>query len=137
MKWFLDTNICIDFLRGRFSSLVETLRGINPVDVYIPAVVEAELLLGVKKSAHPAENLIQVQKFLSHFETVPFDQASAATYAEIRYELEKLGTPIGPNDCLIAATVLAQNGTLVTGNLREFARVKGLKLENWTETSLL
>jgi tRNA(fMet)-specific endonuclease VapC len=135
MKWFLDTNICIDFLKGRFPLLIEAMQKTSPVDVLIPAVVEAELLLGAKKSVQSKKNLEQVQRFLSHFPSVPFDRLCTAIYADVRSSLEKRGTPIGPNDLLIAAIVLAHGGTLVTSNIKEFSRVKGLKLENWTEIS--
>jgi len=98
----------------------------------IPAIVAAELVHGAEKSANPANNMEQVKKFLIPFEIAPFDIWAAHSYGKIRSSLEKRGEIIGPNDLIIAATVLSQNGILVTNNTKEFARVENLALEDWT-----
>ena len=74
----------------------------------------------------------KITRFLLPFEIVPFGEKGAAFYGKIKSALEKKGTPIGPNDLLIAATALANQATLVTANLDEFSRVEGLCLEDWT-----
>lgn len=132
MSWFLDTNVCIYFLKGTHPSIREHLCSKAPVEIKIPAIVRAELLLGAEKSTHPAKVRPKVEAFLSFFETIAFDEAAAKEYAFIRSKLEKVGTPIGPNDLLIAATVKAHRATLVTHNTKEFQRITGLKLEDWT-----
>jgi tRNA(fMet)-specific endonuclease VapC len=136
MKWFLDTNICISFLRGEFQAIAQALQLHEPKDIVLPAIVEAELLYGVEKSKQRSSNFKAVQEFIQPFEIVPFDKSCAQNYASIRSSLERKGQKIGPNDLLIAATVLTHHGTLVTHNLKEFSRVKGLILENWTEIEI-
>jgi len=98
----------------------------------IPAIVAAELVHGAEKSANAANNMEQVKKFLMPFEIAPFDILAAYSYGKIRSSLEKRGEIVGPNDLIIAATVLSQNGILVTNNTKEFARVENLALEDWT-----
>ncbi len=89
------------------------------------SVVKAELFYGVQKSAKPKENLEKVHKFLNRFVSLPFDDKASEKYGEVRSDLEKAGTPIGPNDLLIASIALAHNVILATHNTREFKRVKG------------
>jgi len=129
--YYLDTNACIDFLRGRHPSLRDRLLSMPPVHVAIPSVVKAELLLGAYKSRDRARNLEIVAQFLEPFEVVPFDDSMTHAYADIRCELERNGTVIGPNDLLIAAIVRTRDGILVTANVAELGRVPGLKVENW------
>jgi tRNA(fMet)-specific endonuclease VapC len=133
MIWFLDTNICIDYLRGRTTLLMDALRAFPPKSVRLPSVVAAELLYGAQRSSRPKQNLHQVRQFVAYFDIAAFDDRAAEQYADIRAALDKAGTPIGPNDLLIAAIVRAAGGTLVTANTREFKRVAGLKLETWSE----
>jgi tRNA(fMet)-specific endonuclease VapC len=136
MIWFLDTNICVDYLRGRTTLLLEAFKMFPPQSVRLPSVVVAELLYGAQKSSRPKQNLLQVRQFIAHFDVVVFDEQTAEHYADIRTALDRAGTPIGPNDLLIAAIVRSAGGTLVTANIREFKRVKGLKLETWAEIAL-
>ncbi len=131
--WFLNTNICIYFLNGTNSTVRDRLLSTAPVDIAIPAIVKAELLFGASKSKHRAIVSEKLNQFLGIFEIVPFGDEATSVYADIRATLETKGSPIGPNDLLIAATVLYHNGILVTNNVREFSRVPGLKIENWAE----
>lgn len=131
MTWFLDTNTCIAFLRGLAPHARDTLLAHSPIDLKIPAMVEAELLYGALRSLKPAQNEARVRSFLEPLEVIPFDRRAAAAYARLRRELELAGTPIGPNDMVIAGIVLAHGGTLVTHNQREFHRIPDLKLEDW------
>lgn len=132
MKYFLDTNTCIYFLKGIYPSLLAKMLSVQPSDIKIPAVVKAELIYGVEKSVRRNENMETLAAFLLPFEVAPFADSAAACYAKIRAQLEKLGLPIGPNDLLIAATVIAEQGILVTNNTKEFSRIPELNLENWT-----
>ena len=131
--YFLDSCVCIEFMRGRMPYLYNLLRRSDPRLFKVPSVVEAELLLGAEKSARVEENRFLVEQFLLPFETVSFDSGAAREYATIRAQLESKGQLIGPNDMLIAATARSRNATLVTRNTREFKRVPGLKLEEWAE----
>jgi tRNA(fMet)-specific endonuclease VapC len=94
-------------------------------------VVKAELFYGAAKSSNPAKVLAEQKKFLNQFTSLPFDDRAATEYGRIRAHLARRGTPIGPNDLLIAAIALANNATLVTHNTAEFNRVPGLTLTDW------
>ncbi len=131
MSYFLDTNICIYFLKGISKNILNKLEQMNPTKIKIPAIVKAELLFGVEKSSRKKQNEELVKNFLSPFEIVPFDEISAEYYSKVRISLEKKGISIGPNDLFIASIVLAHKGTLVTNNVKEFGRIKGLKVANW------
>lgn len=134
--FFLDTNVCIEFLRGRLPNAYRLLKQSDPRMFAIPSIVAAELLVGAEKSSRRAENVRLVEQFLLPFESVPFDEKCARAYACVRAELESNGQQIGPLDQLIAATAIAHQATLVTRNVREFARIPGLRLEDWEETEL-
>ncbi len=128
---FLDTNICIYFLTGRYPVIRSELLALNPDDVKIPVMVKAELLYGAAKSRQAVANREKVLQFLEPFEIVPFDNGAAEAYADIRADAERAGASIGPNDLVIAAIVLSHQGVLVTNNEKEFRRVPGLGVENW------
>jgi tRNA(fMet)-specific endonuclease VapC len=129
---FLDTNTVIYALKGTFPGIPQRIRERSPDEIKIPSIVEAELLYGAEKSSRRTRTLGIVGRFLAPFEIVPFGSQAARHYATIRGELESRGLPIGPNDLVIAATVLARSGVLVTHNTREFERVSALCLEDWT-----
>ncbi len=133
--YFLDSDICIEILRGRLPETYALMKKATPKLFGIPAVVEAELRTGAQKSDHPKKNTLLLETFLAPYQCIPFDSECATAYAKIRTQLELAGTPIGPNDMLIAATALAHGATLVTRNAREFCRVEGMEVENWDEAS--
>ena len=132
MSYFLDTNICIYALKGTYPDISAKMRRMGPDRIKIPAIVKAELLYGAEKSRDPAPTRSIVEQFLFPFEIVSFDDSSSAVYATLRSDLEKRGDPIGPNDLIIASTVISNNGTLVTHNQKEFAKIKKLSIEDWT-----
>lgn len=134
--YMLDSCTCIAFMRGRLPIGYDVFRQSDPRLFKIPAIVEAELRFGALKSRNPAKSRILLETFLAPFEIVDFDARCAAAYARLRTMLESAGTPIGPNDMLIAATALAHEAVLVTNNAREFKRVPGLSLQSWEECSL-
>ena len=134
--YFFDTNILIDFLRGRLPLGLELLNNTDTRLVKIPAIVEAELLVGARKSAKPATNELAVESLICNFETVPFDSRCARAYARIRFDLEADGLPIGPNDLIIAACALVHDATLVTNNVCEFKRVNGLRIMSLQDVEL-
>jgi len=131
MRFCLDTNTCIDAMKGMYPGMSERFSRFSPEDFGVPTIVRAELLLGVLKSANPERTGAIVEKFLAPYELIPFGRTAAQTYATIRHELENKGTPIGPNDLLIAATARARNLVLITHNTDEFSRVSGLAIEDW------
>jgi tRNA(fMet)-specific endonuclease VapC len=132
VTYFLDTNICIRYLNNSSASIAKKLEAANLDDIKIPSIVAAELLYGAFKSAKREYNLSRFRLFLEQFEITHFNYAAAESYGEIRTILENKGEIIGWNDLLIAAIAKANNGVLVTNNVREFARVNGLELDDWT-----
>ena len=131
MTYLLDANACIRLLNGTSASLLERFRRESPSTLRMSSVVKAELAFGARNSSRPAENLRLIASFWEPFESLPFDDPCAEQYGLIRAELKRQGRLIGANDMLIAATALARDVTLITHNTREFARVPGLKLEDW------
>lgn len=132
MIYFLDTNTCIFHLNGSAPNLSDRLEIMPLSDVKIPAIVAAELLYGAEKSVKRERNLKYFNEFLAIYEIVPFDTNAAKCYATIRADLERNGTPIGANDIAIASIALANNGIIVTNNTKEFSRVNGLVVEDWS-----
>lgn len=131
MTFLLDTNTCIRYLNGRSESVRRRLEGLRPEEIALCSVVKAELYYGAAKSSRPEQNAANVQRFASRFISLPFDDAAAEVYGRIRASLERVGTPIGPLDFLIAAIAMAHEATLVTNNVDEFSRVEGLTWEDW------
>lgn len=131
MSYFLDSNTCIYFLKGLHVNIQKNLQTRKPQEIKIPAMVVAELLFGAAHSKRVKQNRETVITFLVPYEIVPFDATAAEMYSRVRSQLASSGTPIGPNDLIVAATVMAHQGTLVTNNQREFKRVKKLKVTNW------
>jgi len=126
----LDTNLCIRLLRdrpqglrARFSAEADTL--------CISTIILTELLHGAEKSAAPVENRREVERFAERLAVLPFDEAAAAHAANIRASLERTGLPIGGYDLLIAGHARSRGVTIITGNLREFGGVEGLRAEDW------
>lgn len=132
MKLLLDTDTCIFALKGH-RHVIDALLAHRRADVAVSVVTEAELRTGAAKSSAPGQTLARVERFLAPIQIVPFDSDDAVAYADVRASLESAGTPIGPLDTLIAAQAVRRGLTLVTNNRREFARVRGLRLENWLE----
>lgn len=127
----LDTNTCIYFLNKTSEKIIRRFQQLSPSQIKLPSITVAELYYGAEKSKARSKNRTRVKRFVSTFEIIPFDHKACATYAKVRCALEKSGTPIGPMDLLIASIGLAHTCVLVTNNVNEFAKVKGLKLENW------
>jgi tRNA(fMet)-specific endonuclease VapC len=125
--YLLDTSVCVPVLRERAS--VRELPA--PADTAVPSIVAAELWAGVNKLGRTHAQFARLAEFLEIFAVIDFSHDSARHYGEIRVELEKRGTPIGPLDLLIAAQARSLGATLLTANVGEFRRVKGLKVLSW------
>lgn len=134
--YYLDSCVCINLMRGELPITYQMMRASDPRLFGVPAVVEAELRTGAEKSARPEENRLLLERFLVPFARIPFDARCAVEYARIRAALEADGECIGPNDMLIAATAMVNGAVLVSANIREFKRVKGLALECWDDVDL-
>ena len=131
MPYLLDTNTCIYFLNRSSENIIARMKSLSPADIKLSSITVAELFFGAEKSKAKKKNQAVVDTFIHNFEQIPFDSKCCRIYAEIRSSLEKKGTPIGPMDLLIASITLTHNLTLVTNNVNEFKRVKGLIIENW------
>ena len=130
LEYMLDTNICIHViknyppeLRERFNAVAEQL--------CISSITLAELHYGAEKSARRLENLRVVAQFCARLEVLAFPEKAAAHFGQIRAEIERHGTPVGPLDMLIGAHARAEGLTVVTNNAREFRRLPGVRVENW------
>ena len=129
MTHLLDTDTCINVLRQR-PGVVQRLSKFAPTDCAVSMVTVYELFCGLAKAQHPEVERQKVERFVSTIIELPLDRAAAETAANVRAQLERQGQPIGPYDLLIAGQALSSGLTLVTNNLSEFQRVKGLKVES-------
>ena len=132
MKFMLDTNICIYLIKKKSESVLLHLQASMGEGVSISTITLAELMHGVEASAYPERNSVALKQSLSIIDILPFDDEAAAEYGKICTALRRQGTPIGIMDMLISAHARAKGLIMVTNNIREFERVEGLKLENWT-----
>jgi tRNA(fMet)-specific endonuclease VapC len=126
----LDTNTLIHYLKG-MEPVVSRLQASSPRELAIPSVVAYEIEYGTLKTGSSRRRAV-VTGLLAGLAQVPFDQEAALEAARIRIDLETRGLVIGPLDLLIAGTAVSRRAVLVTGNIREFSRVKGLRLADWT-----
>ncbi len=134
MKYLLDTNICVYLIRGKSQEALQNLARYSISDVGILSITLAELQFGIQKSNRSEQNQQALDQFIIPLTTVDFDYEAAVAYGQIRAYLGARGTAIGSLDTLIAAHALSCDLTLVTNNTKEFARVPGLALEDWTVT---
>ena len=131
MSYLLDTNTCIYFLNRSSEKIISKMKSLSPSNIKLSSITVAELFFGAEKSKAQKKNRTIVQGFIGNFERIPFDEKCCQNYAKIRATLEKSGSPIGPMDLLIASITITHNLILVTNNVAEFKRIKGLNLENW------
>lgn len=131
MKFLVDTDTCIYALK-QDERVLERLLAATRTDVAVSVITEAELRTGAAKSSSPSKMLSKIENFLSPIARIEFTSEDAIAYAAVRSKLERAGTPIGPLDTLIASQAVARNLVLVSNNEREFRRVAGLIVENWS-----
>ncbi len=130
--YLLDTNMCIFAIKEN-PFVVKEIRRRHPESIHVASMTVAELLFGVRKSRRQARNQAVIDAFLEPLTIVDFDLRAAAVYADMRWHLESAGNPIGERDLIIAATGSVNNLTVVTNNSREFKRLPGLPIEDWTK----
>ena len=133
MKYMLDTNICIYVIKHKPTEAINNFLKHDPEDICISSITYGELMHGVEKSQAVERNRVAIMLFLSSISILPFDNDAAEEYAKVRADLERTGTPIGPMDMLIAGHAKSKGVILVTNNTREFFRVEGLEVEDWTK----
>jgi tRNA(fMet)-specific endonuclease VapC len=126
----LDTNIVSQLVRHPTCEILQRITNVGPDAVCVSIISAAELRYGAAKKASP-KLLDRVNALLDSIEVLPLSAPTDEIYAALRTSLEAAGTPIGPNDLLIAAHALAVGAILVTDNTGEFSRVPSLRVENW------
>jgi len=129
-RYMLDTNIVSDLVRSPQGRVFDRIAALGSDTLCISIITAAELRYGCAKKGSP-RLLAQVEAILASIDILPFDVPADGEYGGIRAELEAAGKPIGPNDLLIAAHACAAGATLVTANVSEFERIRGLRVENW------
>jgi tRNA(fMet)-specific endonuclease VapC len=130
--YLLDTNVLSDLVRNPQGSVAERIAAAGEDGVCTSIVVAAELRYGAAKSGS-GKIADRVERLLSAMEVLPLEPPADFHYAKLRHHLTRQGTPIGPNDLLIAAHALAEGLTVVTANVGEFSRVPALAVENWLQ----
>jgi tRNA(fMet)-specific endonuclease VapC len=131
--FMLDTDICIYIIKQKPESVLKYFQRLEAGKLSMSAITFAELMNGAKKSHRVEDNIAKLNEMSELLEIKPFDKEAAISYGDVRSVLEKKGTIIGSNDLLIAAHALSLDLILVTNNEKEFSRVDGLKIENWTK----
>lgn len=129
--FLLDTNTCIRLLNESRGNVHSHFLAHGPADLRLCSVVKAELLYGARHSQRVEQNLELLSRFFAPLESYPFDDRCAEEYGHLRQALASQGKPIGPNDLMIAAIARANDLTLVTHDVDEFARVPGLRMVDW------
>src|SRR5664279_5525996 len=132
-RYMLDTNICIYIAKRRPPEVKARFERLKPGQLVMSAITYGELSYGVSKSSQKAKALAQLEELMQDIPVETLDSRAAQAYGEIRATLEKQGRLIGNNDLWIGAHALALNLALATNNEREFKRIPGLLLENWTK----
>lgn len=130
MRRTLDTNICSYILRRHPLEMIERFAALDRQQLWLSAVVAAELRFGAAKLASPKFSSA-VEAWLAGFDVRPWPVEAAHHYAQMRAVLECTGQPIGGMDMMIAAHAMAEDSVLITNNAREFLRVPGLAVEEW------
>ena len=133
MEYLLDTNICIYIIKKKPAEVFEKLKKVMLGDVGISSISLAELQYGIEKSSNPEKNREALEIFLTPIEIVEYGYEASVDYGKIRAELERKGTPIGLLDILIASHARSLDLVLVTNNVKEFERIPGLRIENWSK----
>ncbi|MEX0732140.1 MAG: type II toxin-antitoxin system VapC family toxin [Aquisalimonadaceae bacterium] len=137
--YVLDTDISSYIIKKRPVEVLQALeaKALGGDEIVISVVTYAELMQGLAQSSHPGKHEPAVTAFLQSLHGVlPWDQATADQWAVLFTELKRAGTPIGPEDTMIAAHALSLGATLVTNNERHFCRISGLLRENWAKTDV-
>ena len=133
MRYMLDTNTLIYALNARpqHQAVLDRFKSERPQDLIVSSITLAELVFGIEKSQWRAATRQALHRIIAAINVVSFGDQAARAYGAVRAKLESKGSPIGPLDTLIAAHALSLSVTLVSANTREFAKVAGLRLENW------
>jgi len=130
LAYMLDTNICIYLMKARPPELRERFNEFAE-QLCISTITLGELHYGAERSARPTKNLAALAQFVSRLEVLPFGGKAAAHYGQLRAELERAGKPCGSHDMQVGGHARSEGLIVVTNNIREFARMPGVRAENW------
>jgi tRNA(fMet)-specific endonuclease VapC len=133
VRYLIDTNILIFLCSSKSKSLEHKFKTHNPEEFLVLSITVGELIYGVNKSLNRDRNLQAILKILSPFTIIDFDSSAGWEYGEIRAELEKKGTIVGGNDMMIAAQARRRGLIVITNNVKEYKRIHGLRVEDWTK----
>ncbi len=133
LKYMLDTNIVIYTLKNR-PDRVRMLFNQHQGQMCISVVTLGELIFGAEHSQQVERNLADIEAMVARLEVLPFDDKAAYHFGQLRAELYRAGQPIGPYDMMIAGHARSSGLRLVTNNVKEFSKVRGLLIENWAGT---
>ncbi len=129
MKYLLDSNICIHFFRGKYN-IIEKLEEVGIYNCAISEITLAELVYGAEKSDNPKNNHKIIEMFIGELSVLPIFDA-IKTYGKEKVRLQSEGKMISDFDLLIGCTSIEYDIVMVTENIKEFQRIKGIKVENW------
>ena len=132
MKYILDTDILIYFLKGH-QSIVEKVSVVSRSNLSTTIINHAELLYGAYNSTKKEQNLKKIQEFLKEIKVLEFTSTASLLFAEHKAQLKKQGAILADMDLMIASIVLANDGILITNNVKHFEKIKKLNFENWTK----
>jgi len=130
ITYMLDTNICIYVMRSYPLDLLEKFNALAE-QLCISSITLGELHYGAENSARRAANLTNLEHFVARLDVLSFDAKAAMHYGQLRAELQRAGTPCGPHDMQIGGHARSEGLIVVTDNAREFARMPGVRVENW------
>ncbi|MEX2592817.1 MAG: type II toxin-antitoxin system VapC family toxin [Anditalea sp.] len=134
MKYLLDTNICIHFLRGKFD-LIEKFQEMGPENFAISEITLAELVFGAENSSNRKKNLELIEAFTNQVVILPIFNA-IYLYGKEKARLRSKGLMISDFDLLIGCTAVEKDLVMVTENLKEFDRISGIQIENWVKSRI-
>lgn len=132
MICLLDTNVCVDVLKGH-PAVLTRLEAVSPADCAISSVTVFELATGIWRCARPEQERKKLNRLFADITVLPLDVKAAEESARIRHQLESTGRKIGPYDLLIAGQALSADLLLVSNNTKEFGRIEELRLEDWRD----
>ncbi|MFV1977608.1 MAG: tRNA(fMet)-specific endonuclease VapC [Candidatus Scalindua sp.] len=130
LKYMLDTNIVIYTIKNRPSEVREAFKR-HEGQMCISSVTLGELIYGAEKSSMPEKNIKVIEGMIARLDVLSFNHQDSTHFGQLRAELEAIGKPIGPYDCMIAGHARSEGLILVTNNTKEFSRVPGLRVDNW------
>ncbi|AFZ34951.1 PilT protein domain protein [Stanieria cyanosphaera PCC 7437] len=131
MKYLLDTDICIYWLKGN-TTVRDKFNQVNWTEIAICVITASELYFGAYNSNKIAKNLKTAETFIQSLIVLPLSNNTIKKFGQLKTQLRQVGTPVADFDLLIASVALTENLILVTNNTRHYQRIVGLKLDNWS-----